>query len=163
MGEITGLASGGVQEGGLRPGTLPTHQIAGMGAAARLARECLAEDGMRIQALDARFLRQLKHIEDISVNGDPTIRAPGILNVAFSGISAESLMVGLPEVAFSAGSACTSEAIEPSHVLLALGFSDNRAHSSIRFSLGKYTTEAEVDFVASRVADAVLELRSIAA
>ena len=165
--EIQSLLSpqihGGGQEGGLRPGTLPTHQIAGMGAAARLARECLAEDAVRIQALDARFLRQLKHIEGTSVNGDPTIRAPGILNVAFSGISAESLMVGLPEVAFSAGSACTSESIEPSHVLLALGFPDTRAYSSVRFSLGKYTTEAEVDFVASRVADAVLELRSIAA
>ena len=154
---------GGAQEGGVRPGTLPTHQIAGFGEAARLAKIRLESDSARIRALDARFLQAITSIDSAIVNGDRIARVPGILNVAFPGVAAESLMLGMADVAVSAGSACTSESVEPSHVLLALGVSEAHAYSSIRFSFGRYTTETEIDFVAGRVAAAVPELRSIAA
>lgn len=154
---------GGGQEGGLRPGTLPTHQIAGFGEAARLARIRLEADNAQVSALDARFLRKIASIDGAVVNGDRSTRVSGILNVAFRGVAAESLMLGMPDVAVSAGSACTSESVEPSHVLRALGVSDTHAYSSIRFSFGRYTTEAEIDFVADCVTAAVPELRSVAA
>ena len=153
---------GGGQERGFRPGTLPTHQIAGMGAAARLLRERLDSDSRRIAALDARLLRRLERIDGATVNGGAD-RAPGILNMRFGGVAAESLLLALDGVALSAGSACASETVEPSHVLLGLGLSADAALSSVRFSFGRYTTGTEIDLAAGRIAEAVSVLRSIAA
>jgi len=154
---------GGGQERGLRPGTLPTHQIVGMGAAARLVGGRLEIDARRTAALDRRLLQNLERVGSALVNAGGTARAPGILNVSFDGVAAESLLLALEGVALSAGSACTSEAVEPSHVLLASGLSAAAALSSVRFSFGRYTTEAEIDLAADRVAEAVSVLRSIAA
>ena len=154
---------GGGQERGFRPGTLPTHQIVGMGAAARLVRERLECDSRRIAALDARLLRKLEGIAGAAVNAGAVDRAPGILNMCFDGVAAESLLLALDGVALATGSACTSEAVEPSHVLLGMGMSPTAALSSVRFSFGRYTTGAEIDLAAGRVAEAVSVLRSIAA
>ena len=154
---------GGGQERGFRPGTLPTHQIAGMGTAARLVRERLNSDARRTAALDARLLRKLEGIAGASVNAGAADRAPGILNMSFDGVAAESLLLALDGVALATGSACTSESVEPSHVLLGMGLSPAVALSSVRFSFGRYTTEAEIDLAAGRVAEAVSVLRSIAA
>ena len=156
-------AHGGGQERGVRPGTLPTHQIAGMGAAARLVRERLDSDMCRIAALDERLLTQLGRIDGTTVNSGRADRAPGILNMSFDGVAAESLLLALDSVALATGSACTSESVEPSHVLLGMGLSPVAALSSVRFSFGRYTTEAEIDLAAGRVAEAVSVLRSIAA
>ncbi|MYE00137.1 MAG: cysteine desulfurase [Alphaproteobacteria bacterium] len=156
-------AHGGGQERGVRPGTLPTHQIAGMGAAARLVRERLDSDMRRTAALDERLLTQLGRIDGATVNSGGTDRAPGILNMSFDGVAAESLLLALDGIALATGSACTSESVEPSHVLLGMGLSPAVALSSVRFSFGRYTTEAEIDLAAGRVAEAVSVLRSIAA
>jgi len=153
---------GGGQERGLRGGTLATHQIVGLGVAARLATNLLDVEAERTAAIDRRLLRWLEGIDGTIVNGNTTVRVPGILNVAFPGVEVESLMLALHNIALSAGSACTSAAIEPSHVLRALGISEPRALSSVRFSTGRYTTEAEIDFVGYRVTEAVSTLRSIA-
>ena len=157
------LMYGGGQERGFRPGTLPTHQIVGMGVAARQIRERLDSDSRSIAALDERLSRRLLQIEGAAVNSGSTDRTPGILNMSFEGVAAESLLLALDGVALSAGSACTSETVEPSHVLLGLGLSPTAALSSVRFSFGRYTTEAEIDIAAGRVAEAVAVLRSIAA
>lgn len=154
---------GGGQERGFRPGTLPTHQMAGMGAAARLVRERVDRDMRRTAALDERLLTQLERIDGATVNSSGADRAPGILNMSFGGVAAESLLLALDGVALATGSACTSESVEPSHVLLGMGLSPTAALSSVRFSFGRYTTGAEIDLAAGRVAEAVSVLRSIAA
>ena len=154
---------GGGQEGGLRPGTLATHQVVGMGEAARLVADHLDNDRERLAAIDMCLLGQLEEIEGFSLNGTPSSRVPGIVNAAFSGISAESLMLALDDIALSTGSACTSTSIEPSHVLLALGIDETTAFSSVRFSIGRFTTAQEIDFVGPSVRKAVVSLRSLAA
>ena len=154
---------GGGQEGGLRAGTLATHQIVGLGEAARFVADCQSTDAERVAAIDRRLLGWLNRIDGAVVNGNHVARVPGILNIAFPGVEAESLMLALGDIAISAGSACTAASIEPSHVLRGLGIAETLALSSVRFSVGRYTTEAEVDFTGSRVIDAVSTLRSITA
>ena len=160
---LVAQSHGGGQEGGLRPGTLPTHQIVGMGRAARLVRARMDKDAEHVAALDRFLLQNVAGIDGAMVNGPLASRVPGILNVAFPGVEAESLMLALGDVAVSAGSACTAAAVEPSHVLQALGIGENAALSSVRFSFGRYTTEEEADIVGRRVEHAVSTLRSIAA
>ena len=152
---------GGGHEHGLRSGTLPTHQIAGMGEAARLIRKRRSEDVTHAANLDRRFLDHLQCIEQVSVNGDRTRCVPGIVNLSFRCVESESLMVALPDIAFSTGSACMSARVEPSYVLRALGLDDDSAHSSVRFSFGRFTTTSEIDYAAKRVRAAVVELRSL--
>ena len=154
---------GGGQEAGLRPGTLATHQIVGLGAAAKVVANELDTDMQRIQNLDQRLFNQLNEIDNCALNGNPDMRLPGILNIAFSNVSAESLMLSMPNVAVSTGSACTSAEVKPSHVLLALDIDEETSLSSIRFSLGRYTTAQEIDAVAQRVRSSVSDLRRIAA
>ena len=154
---------GGGQEAGLRPGTLPTHQIAGMGEAANLVLRRREEDTARVAELDELLLRHLTRIPGCVINGSRPDRIPGILNVAFAGVTAESLMVALGDVAISNGSACTTATLEPSHVLLALGRSRAEAFASLRFSIGRFTTKAEIDLAGTRVREAVSSLRSLAA
>ena len=150
---------GGGHERGLRSGTLPTHQIAGMGEAARLIARCRDADAAKAASLETHFLDQLRCIEQVSANGDRTRCVPGIVNLRFACVESEALMIALPDVAFSTGSACTSARVEPSYVLRALGLDDNSAHSSLRFSIGRFTTAAEIDYVTRRIRDAVAELR----
>ncbi len=154
---------GGGQEGGLRPGTLPTHQIVGFGEAARLARGRLRSDREHIASMESRLLRWIREIDAAEPNGNQEARAPGILSVAFRDVEAESLMLALGDIAVSIGSACTTTRIAPSHVLRGLGLSPSVALSSIRLSTGRYTTAAEIDLFGSRLREAVQALRSIAA
>lgn len=158
---LEALIHGGGHEQGLRSGTLATHQLVGMGEAARLARERRARDAAAAAALDRRLLDSLLRIEHARLNGSATRRAPGIANVAFACVKSESLMMVLQDVAVSSGSACTSSRIEPSHVLQALGVPGDLAACSIRFSLGRFTTEREVDFAARRVRESVEALREL--
>ena len=155
------LLHGGGQELGLRSGTLATHQIAGMGHAARLVVERRAVDSERIRRLDARLCVALEQAGGLQINGSPKCRVPGILSVALSGVQAESLMLSLGDIAISSGSACTSTDIEPSHVLTALGYDADRALSSVRFSLGRFTTSAEVESAGRRICQAVTGLRRV--
>mgnify|MGYP002148058871 CR=1 FL=1 len=133
---------GGGHERGMRSGTLPTHQIVGMGEAYRLARESMATENERIRALRDRLLAALQAIPEVRVNGDLAQRVPHNLNISFQFVEGESLLMGMKGIAVSSGSACTSASLEPSYVLRALGLSDEIAHSSIRFSVGRFTTEA---------------------
>ena len=152
---------GGGHERGMRSGTLPTHQIVGMGEAFRLAGECMASDNARIVGLRSRMLNALASIPAIRVNGSMRRRVPHNLNVSFEFVEGESLLMGIKDVAVSSGSACTSASLEPSYVLRALGLSDEVAHSSIRMSFGRFTTEAEVDLAAARIGAAVERLREV--
>ncbi len=152
---------GGGQEQGLRAGTLATHQIAGMGEAFRLAQMEMAADGERIRRLRDRLWRGLRELEEIQVNGDPERRAAGFLNLSFNFIDGEALLAALPDLAVSSGSACASANPEPSHVLRALGRSDPLARSAIRFSLGRFTTAAEIDYAIMAVGTAVTRLREL--
>ena len=161
-GELVPQIHGGGHEFGLRSGTLPTHQIAGMGEAARLARHRRAADAKHAVALDRRLRAHLDRIEGALVNGSHQQRVPGILNVHFADVEAEALMVALRNVAISSGSACTSAEIEPSHVLRALGYSTERVLSSTRFSFGRFTTTDEIDHAGQLVQDTVTALRRIA-
>ena len=136
---------GGGHERGLRSGTLPTHQIVGMGEAYRIAKEEMATELPRIRALHERLVKGLTEIEQVFINGDLTQRVPHNLNISFNYVEGESLIMALKDLAVSSGSACTSASLEPSYVLRALGLSDEIAHSSIRFSVGRFTTEAEID------------------
>lgn len=154
---------GGGQEGGLRSGTIPTHQVAGLGIASRLVRERLHSDAVRMSSMDQQLLRWINRIDGVALNGHQSSRVPGIVSVAFRNVEAESLMLALGDIAVSAGSACTTELVEPSHVLLALGLSESDALSSIRFSPGRHTTSSEIDTVGRRLIEAVTALRSIAA
>ncbi|CAG9166075.1 Cysteine desulfurase IscS [Cupriavidus laharis] len=152
---------GGGHERGMRSGTLPTHQIAGMGEAFRIARLELHEEARRVGALRDRLLAGLMQLEEVYVNGSLAHRVPHNLNVSFNYVEGESLIMGIKGVAVSSGSACTSASLEPSFVLRALGRSDELAHSSIRFTLGRYTTEAEVDEVIRVVTATVGRLREL--
>ncbi|ANC45940.1 cysteine desulfurase [Pandoraea pnomenusa] len=152
---------GGGHERGMRSGTLPTHQIVGMGEAFRLARLELASEAARVGALRDRLLAGLKAMDEVYVNGDLTHRVPHNLNVSFNFVEGESLIMGIKGVAVSSGSACTSASLEPSFVLRALGRSDELAHSSIRFTLGRFSTEAEVDSVIEQVRGTVGKLRAM--
>jgi len=152
---------GGGHERGMRSGTLPTHQIVGMGEAFRLAKEEMAEESRRVGVLRDRLLAGLSTLDEVYVNGDLARRIPHNLNVSFNFVEGESLIMGIKGVAVSSGSACTSASLEPSYVLRALGRSDELAHSSIRFTLGRFTTEAEVDSVIAQVRDTVGKLREL--
>ena len=152
---------GGGHERGMRSGTLPTHQIVGMGEAFRLAKEEMEEESRRVGALRDRLLAGLSTLDEVYVNGDLARRIPHNLNVSFNFVEGESLIMGIKGVAVSSGSACTSASLEPSYVLRALGRSDELAHSSIRFTLGRFTTEAEVDSVIEQVRDTVGKLREL--
>lgn len=150
---------GGGHERGMRSGTLPTHQIVGMGEAFRLAGEEMEKDRQHIQALRDRLLEGFKDMEAVHVNGDLDKRISGNLNISFAFVDGESLMMALGGLAVSSGSACTSATLEPSYVLRALGLSDELAHSAIRFSIGRFTTEAEIDEAVKNVRTAVEKLR----
>ena len=152
---------GGGHERGFRSGTLPTHQIVGMGEAFRLAREEMAVENERIRMLRDRLCAGLTQIEEVFVNGDMERRVPHNLNVSFAYVEGESLIMAVKDLAVSSGSACTSASLEPSYVLRALGRSDELAHSSIRFSIGRFTTEEEVDFAVALIKGKVAKLREM--
>lgn len=152
---------GGGHERGMRSGTLATHQIVGMGDAFRIAKQDFTEDDARIRALRARMWNGFSDMEAVSVNGDYENGVPGILNISFAYVEGESLMMAFKNIAVSSGSACTSASLEPSYVLRAIGLSDELAHSSIRFSIGRFTKEEEVDQVIEEVRHAVNKLREL--
>ncbi len=152
---------GGGHERGLRSGTLATHQIVGMGEAFRLARLEMATENERIRMLRDRLLAGFKDIEEIYINGDLEQRVPHNLNVSFNFVEGESLIMGIKELAVSSGSACTSASLEPSYVLRALGRNDELAHSSIRFTLGRFTTEEDIDFAAKLLHERIGRLREM--
>jgi cysteine desulfurase len=152
---------GGGHERGLRSGTLPTHQIVGMGEAFRIAREEMVEEEARIRALRDRLWNSLQELEEVYLNGDMDQRVPGNLNVSFNFVEGESLIMALKDMAVSSGSACTSSSLEPSYVLRALGRNDELAHSSIRFTIGRFTTEEEIDYVAGLLKEKVNKLRDL--
>jgi cysteine desulfurase len=152
---------GGGHERGFRSGTLATHQIVGMGEAFRIARLEMATESERIRMLRDRLLAGFKDMEEVYVNGDLEHRVPHNLNVSFNFVEGESLIMGIKELAVSSGSACTSASLEPSYVLRALGRNDEMAHSSIRFSIGRYTTEADVDFAINLMKERIGKLRDM--
>jgi cysteine desulfurase len=152
---------GGGHERGLRSGTLPTHQIVGMGEAFRIATEEMSSDNERIRALRDRLLVGLTEIPEVYVNGDMHRRVPHNLNVSFNFVEGESLIMAIKEVAVSSGSACTSASLEPSYVLRALGRSDELAHSSIRFTVGRFTTRDEIDYTIDLLQRKVARLREM--
>ncbi|MBZ0092057.1 MAG: IscS subfamily cysteine desulfurase, partial [Sulfuricellaceae bacterium] len=152
---------GGGHERGMRSGTLPTHQIVGMGEAFRLAREEMATENERLRMLRDRLLKGLGEIEEVHINGDMERRVPHNLNISFNFVEGESLMMAIKDLAVSSGSACTSASLEPSYVLKALGRSDELAHSSIRFSIGRFTTEAEIDYAIELIKNKIDKLRQL--
>jgi cysteine desulfurase len=152
---------GGGHERGFRSGTLPTHQIVGFGEAARLANLEMASDNERVRALRDRLLKRIEDIEEVYVNGDLERRIPHNLNVSFNFVEGESLIMAVKDIAVSSGSACTSASLEPSYVLRALGRSDELAHSSIRLTLGRFTTREEVDYAADLIRKKVEKLRDL--
>lgn len=152
---------GGGHERGMRSGTLPTHQCVGMGEAFRIAKEEMHAENERVRALQQRLLAGLQGIEQIFVNGDLTQRIPHNLNVSFNYVEGESLIMGINGIAVSSGSACTSASLEPSYVLRALGRSDELAHSSLRMTIGRFTTEEEVDTVVTTLKERVAKLRQL--
>lgn len=152
---------GGGHERGMRSGTLPTHQIVGMGEAFRLAKEEMAADNARIETLRDRLWNGLQDMEEVHINGSITQRTVTNLNISFAFVEGESLLMSLKDLAVSSGSACTSASLEPSYVLRALGLSDELAHSSIRFSFGRFTTEEEVDHAICQIRTAVEKLREL--
>jgi cysteine desulfurase len=155
------LIHGGGHERGMRSGTLPTHQIVGMGEAFRIAKEEMQTENERIRMLRDRLWNGLSQIEATYLNGDMTQRVPHNLNVSFNYVEGESLLMAIKDIAVSSGSACTSASLEPSYVLRALGRSDELAHSSIRFSVGRFTTEQDVDFAVALLKDKVAKLREM--
>ncbi len=152
---------GGGHERGLRSGTLATHQIVGMGEAFRIAKEEMAIEIPRMQALRDRLAKGLQDIEEVYVNGDMQHRVPHNLNVSFNYVEGESLIMAIKDIAVSSGSACTSASLEPSYVLRALGRSDELAHSSIRFTFGRFTTDEDVDFTIDLIKKKVQKLRDL--
>jgi cysteine desulfurase len=152
---------GGGHERGMRSGTLATHQIVGMGEAFRIANEEMEEENRRILALRNRLWDGLKDMEEVYINGDMDQRIPGNINISFNFVEGESLLMALKDLAISSGSACTSASLEPSYVLRALGRNDELAHSSIRFSIGRFTTEKDVDYTIEHVRTAVNKLREL--
>ena len=152
---------GGGHERGMRSGTLATHQIVGMGEAFRIAREEMAVENGRIRKLRDRLLQGLSDIEEVHVNGDMVRRVPHNLNISFNFVEGESLLMAIKDLAVSSGSACTSASLEPSYVLRALGRSDELAHSSIRFSIGRYTTEQDIDYAIDLLHQKIGKLREL--
>ena len=152
---------GGGHERGLRSGTLPTHQIVGMGEAFRIARLEMAEEEARVRVLRDRLWQGLSEMEEVYLNGDLDNRVPGNLNVSFNYVEGESLIMALKDMAVSSGSACTSSSLEPSYVLRAIGRNDELAHSSIRFTIGRFTTREEIDYIVERVREKVAKLREL--
>ena len=152
---------GGGHERGMRSGTLPTHQIVGMGEACRIAKEEMAADTEHCLTLRHRFLNHFADMEEVHVNGSLEQRVSGNLNISFAFVEGESLIMSLKDVAVSSGSACTSASLEPSYVLRALGVNDEMAHSSLRFSFGRFSTAEEVDYAAAQVRKAVEKLREL--
>lgn len=152
---------GGGHERGMRSGTLPTHQIVGMGEAFRIAREEMVTEAAHMRALRDRLWNGVKDMEEIYLNGDLDQRIPGNLNISFNFVEGESLIMSLKDIAVSSGSACTSSSLEPSYVLRAIGRNDELAHSSIRFTMGRFSTEEEVDFTIVKVREAVEKLREL--
>jgi cysteine desulfurase len=152
---------GGGHERGMRSGTLATHQIVGMGEAFRIAREEMATENERIRMLRDRLLRGLSEMEETYVNGDMEKRVPHNLNISFNFVEGESLIMAVKDVAVSSGSACTSASLEPSYVLRALGRNDELAHSSIRFTVGRFTTEQDVDYVINLLKTKISKLRDL--
>ncbi|GEA05683.1 cysteine desulfurase IscS [Alteromonas sp. KUL42] len=152
---------GGGHERGMRSGTLATHQIVGMGEAITLATANLEAESTRIFELRERLWNGLKQLDDVYLNGHASQRVPGILNVSFAGVDGESLMMGLNDIAVSSGSACTSASLEPSYVLKAIGRDNVLAHAGIRFSVGRFTTQDDIDYVIKKVSDVTMRLRDI--
>ena len=159
---ISPLLHGGGHERGMRSGTLPVHQIVGLGAAAEICMEELETESAYTQGLRDRLLNKiLENVPEVLVNGSMEHRMPNNLNISFTFIEGESLLMALRDVAVSSGSACTSASLEPSYVLRAIGLEDENAHSSIRFGIGRFNTEEEVDYIAELVIDAVAKLRKM--
>jgi cysteine desulfurase len=152
---------GGGHERGMRSGTLPVHQIVGMGEAYRIAKEEMTEEALRLSALRDRLWNGIRQIKDVFLNGCEGRTAPNILNVSFANVDGESLIMTLKDLAVSSGSACTSASLEPSYVLKALGLNDELAHSSIRFSVGRFTTEEEIDYSISLIEKSISRLREL--
>jgi cysteine desulfurase len=152
---------GGGHERGMRSGTLPTHQIVGMGEAFRIAREEMGTESERIRMLQQRLLRGLKDIDQVFINGHLEKRVPHNVNASFNYVEGESLIMGIKGIAVSSGSACTSASLEPSYVLRALGRSDELAHSSLRMTIGRFTTEEEIDYAVATLKDRVAKLREL--
>ncbi len=152
---------GGGHERGMRSGTLPTHQIAGMGEAYRIAKAEMHEENKRIRALHERMLNGLKDVEEVFLNGHAEKRVPHNLNMSFNFVEGESLIMGIKGLAVSSGSACTSASLEPSYVLRALGRSDELAHSSLRMTIGRWTTEEEIDYAVATIKENVAKLREL--
>jgi cysteine desulfurase len=152
---------GGGHERGMRSGTLPTHQCVGMGEAFRIAREEMGTESERVRMLQRRLLDGIAGIEQVFINGDIERRVPHNLNASFNYVEGESLIMGVKGIAVSSGSACTSASLEPSYVLRALGRSDELAHSSLRMTIGRFTTEAEIDTAVSLLQDRVAKLREL--
>jgi cysteine desulfurase len=152
---------GGGHERGMRSGTLATHQIVGMGEAFRIAKAEMAQDNTRIKALHNRLINGLKDLEQVFINGHEDRRIPHNINMSFNYVEGESLIMGVKGLAVSSGSACTSASLEPSYVLRALGRSDELAHSSLRMTIGRYTTEAEIDSAIVAIRSNVEKLREL--
>ena len=152
---------GGGHERGMRSGTLATHQIVGMGEAFRIAKEEMAAENERLRMLRDRLYDGVKDMEEVYINGDMEHRIAGNINISFNFVEGESLIMALKDIAVSSGSACTSASLEPSYVLRALGRSDELAHSSIRFTMGRFTTEEEVDRATKLVREKVEKLRDL--
>lgn len=152
---------GGGHERGMRSGTLPTHQIVGMGEAFQIAKEEMAQDLAHVTAMRDRLWAGINKMEEVHINGDADKRYPGNLNVSFNYVEGESLIMALKDLAVSSGSACTSASLEPSYVLRALGLNDEMAHSSIRFSFGRFTTEEEIDYAIELITNSIDHLRNM--
>lgn len=152
---------GGGHERGMRSGTLPTHQIVGMGAAFKLGKESLDTEIARIEKLRERLWQGVSDMEEVYLNGSEQQHVPGIINISFAFVEGESLIMALRDLAVSSGSACTSASLEPSYVLRALGLNDEMAHSSIRFSIGRFTTEEDIDKAIAKIRHAVEKLREL--
>jgi len=159
--QIAAQIHGGGHERGMRSGTLPVHQIVGMGEAFRIAAEERETEMARLQALRERLWQGISTLPGVTLNGHPQQSAPNILNVSFADVEGESLIMALKDLALSSGSACTSASLEPSYVLRALGLSEELAHSSLRFSLGRFTTDEEIDYAIALVQKSVTRLRAL--
>ena len=158
---LEALIHGGGHERGMRSGTLATHQIVGMGEAFRIAKIEMKKDLAKVNAFHKRFLEKVEEIDHIYINGDLNNKVPNILNVSFNFVEGESLIMGLKDIAVSSGSACTSASLEPSYVLRALGRKDELAHSSIRFSFGRFTSDEDVDNTLKILGNVVHRLREL--
>lgn len=158
--KIEAQIHGGGHERGMRSGTLPTHQIVGMGAAASIARDELEQEMAVLSTLKDRLWNGINELEGVQLNGSFEQRIPGILNISFEGVDGETLLMSLNDLAVSTGSACTSATVEPSYVLKVLGLKDELAHASIRFSIGRFTTEEEIDYTIDKIVGVVKRLRA---